>query len=858
MFSNKDLMSDKLKQFLPNMAVVMFFISIALIYFYPVLEGKKLPQMDNTHSIGMAKELVDYEKDSGERSMWTNSMFGGMPAYQIRGDSSANLFSYLNRISRIGLPYYTIAIVFLYLLGFFILMRSLGFNFWLSTIGSVAFAFGSYNFIIIIAGHITKAYAIALMAPVIAGILYSYNKNKWGGALFTAIALGANIAYNHVQITYYLALLIFILLADRMIRAIRNKTFHDFIYRTALLLVAVILAILPNLTNLWTTWEYSKESIRGDSLLSMDEANTQQKGLDADYVFAWSYGKGETLSLMIPNFNGGRSRPIGEDPELLANMETRISDELIANGLYMGEQHGQFVKQLVNEVTQQPKYWGSKPFTEGPVYVGALVCFLFVLGLFFYKGKEKWWLLAGTLLSIILAWGKNLEGFNMFMYNYFPLYNKFRTVEMALVIASFTIPLMALLTLREIVEEPEILKEKSGYFLSAVLLTAGVSAIFYFFPNILKLMSDFEIASISEQKMNNPDQAVIFDVLMQEIKYARMILLKTDSLRTIIFIILGSGSLWFLANGKISVKYIIPGLLVLILVDLWTVDRRYLNSSLFRPAREMRVPFIQNEADKLILEDKDLNFRVFSIYGSPFQEVNTSYFHKSLGGYHGAKLQRYQDIIDYYLQQDFQRLRSVFYGGTTASDIEGVLANLPVINMLNTKFIIYNPDMAPLRNPFTMGNAWFVEQIRTVESSQEEINALGEEDLNSTAIIHLDFSDILEKQTIGSGNGEIKLTEYKPDYLQYTSQTSSPSFAVFSEIYYSAGWKAFINGKEEPIIRTNYLLRGLFIPEGDSIIEFKFQPASFKYGKIISGTASVLILLLIGLYFMKRKTFAAK
>ena len=837
-------MIEKIKPLLPYLAVVAFFIAISCLYFSPILQGKELPQMDDTHTFGMAKELNDFESKTGERSMWTNSMFGGMPAYQIKGDASTNLFWYFNRISRIGLPFTTIAIVFLYLMGFFLLLKSLNFNNWLSVVGAVAFAFGSYNFIIIIAGHITKAYAIALMAPVIAGIIYTYNKNKWAGALFTTIALGAEIAYNHVQITYYLALLLMILVIERFINAIRNKTIPDFLHRSGLLVAALILAIAPNISNLWTTSEYGKYSMRGKSELKAEDNrnnDTQNQvestGLDAEYAFAWSYGKMETFTFLVPNLMGGASEAISKNPKALENVDQRMAQ-------YVGE---------------NSQYWGAKPFTSGPVYMGAIVCFLFVLALFFYKGKEKWWLLGGTILSILLSWGHNFEGFNMLIFNYFPLYNKFRTVEMALIIATVTVPLFAMLGLKSIIDNPSLIREKAGYFLGALGITGGFAFLFYAAPNIFfNFISDSEMTAIASQKLAYPDQAAAYDMLMQELGNARRVLLKSDALRSLIFIILGSSSLWLYATNKISAKYLLPGLAVLILVDLWGVDKRYLNNEHFVTARQKNQEFTASKADLEIAKDNDPFYRVFTVYRNPFTEVNTSYFHKSLGGYHGAKLQIYQDIIDYYLQNDLQLITSVLSQGAQIEDVESILSEIPVTNMLNAKYILYHPEMEPIKNPYAMGNAWFVQNVRTVTGVREELESLETEDLHETAIIHSDFSGILQNVTIGGEGGTIELVDYSPKATTYKANTASPQLAVFSEIYYPAGWNAYINGKKTDIFRANYILRGLAIPQGESTIEFRFEPTSYKYGKMVALVSSIIILTLIALfifnYFRKRKS----
>ncbi len=836
-------MLDKMKFIAPYAGAVLFFVVVSIAYFSPVLEGRQLPQMDNTHAIGMAKELIVTEKATGDKAQWTNSMFGGMPAYQIKADSSANLFSYLNRFSRLGLPYHTIAILFLYLSGFYILMRSMRFSQWLSVAGAVAFAFGSYNLIIIIAGHITKAYAIALMAPVLGGILYTYNNNRWGGALFTAIALGAQIAYNHVQITYYLAILVLLLAVDKMVRALINRTIKDYLNRTALLAVAAILAVLPNITNLWTTYEYGNYSIRGKSELLIEAANKNQTnngqkvftqratGLDADYVFAWSYGKMETFSLLVPNIMGGASEPISANPDALKNVDTRLS----------------------SIVGEQSQYWGSKPFTSGPVYVGAIICFLFVLALFFYKGREKWWLLAGTIISVLLAWGNNFEGFNMLMFNHFPLYNKFRTVEMALVVATLTIPVLALLGLKEIIENPSFITKKSAQFISAFLLSGGLALLFYLFPTMFfDFITSQELATLSAQKLQSPEQATTIELFIQEIISAREGLLKADAFRSLVFILLGSGSLWFFATGKLTAKYFIPGIIILILIDLWGVDKRYLSNDDFVAAREVRQQFKPTTADKEILRDKDPNYRVFTIYRNPFTEVNTSFFHKSIGGYHGAKLQRYQDVIDNYLVDDYRAMITHLQQTGSLEGFEDFLSQTPVVNMLNTRYIVVHPEMAPITNPYAMGNAWFVNDVKIVSGVKEELDALKSEDLTQVAIIHSSFNRNLENVTIGIAGGTIELTKYHPDKLEYKAKTASPQLAVFSEIYYPAGWKAYINGMETEILRANYILRALPVPIGESVIEFRFEPISYNLGKTFAAISSVLIIILTGLFFYRK------
>ena len=824
---------QKFKPFLIFAGIMALFVLLSLMYFSPVLKGFGLQQMDQTHAEGMAQELVEHENATGERAHWTNSMFGGMPAYQIRGDSSNNIFTDINKILRLGLPYYTAAILFLYLVGFYVLLRSMKINRWLSLLGAVAFGFGSYNIIIIMAGHITKAYAIALMAPVIAGILYTLNRDRWTGALFTTIALGLQIAYNHVQITYYLALMVIILMVSRLIYAWRDGQLMDFVKRGMILLGAAIIAILPNLIHLWPTYEYGQYSIRGPSELESRRGSGQpDAGLDRDYAFAWSYGKAETLTLMIPNVMGGASESLSQDPRAMEEVDSRL--HRIVGG--------------------QSQYWGSKPFTSGPVYVGAFVCFLFVMALFFYKGREKWWLVAGTILSIVLAWGQNLEWFNYWVFDFLPLYNKFRTVEMTLVIATVTIPLLGILGLKRVMDNPALIREQSGKFLAAFGLTGGVALLLYLFPDVFfDFMSEREIAALTRQKQNMPEQAGAIDEVIRNMKQARIGLLKSDAVRSFFFILLGSGSLWLYATNRVSRKYILPGLALLVIVDLWAVDRRYLDNDDFVPPHQLEQSFEKSKADDYILQDDDPYFRVFSIYQNPFNEVQTSYFHKSIGGYHGAKLGIYQNVIDHYLQNNWQTLKGHFQNKGSVSEAREMLADMPVLNMLNTKYVIYNPGQQPIKNPYRYGNAWFVNRVRTVPSPRQELSSLQDTDLKNTAIV-------LDKRAgeLASYNndeeGEISLTEYEPDRLSFDAEVPAKKLAVFSDIFYPKGWKAYIDGSEAEIKRVNYILRGVMIPPGTHEIEFRFEPNSVQAANFIGIIGGIIIVLFaVWLLFRYRK-----
>ncbi len=713
----------------------------------------------------------------------------------------------------------------MYLLGFYVLLLSFKVDPWLSIAGALAFAFGSYNLIIIIAGHITKTYAIALMGPVIAGVIYTYNNNKWAGGLFTAIALGMEIAYNHVQITYYLVLIILVIFIAKLIYAVKEKTLHDFYKASGVLALAAFLAFLPSISTLWPTYEYGKYSIRGKSDLKTPEGEKEHSGLDKDYAFAWSYGKKETLTLMIPNVVGGASEALSNSKEAMSNVDAQM-------------------KQYVGQSSQ---YWGGRSFTSGPVYVGAIICFLFFLGAFYYKGKEKWWLIAATILSLFLAWGKNLAVFNDLMFYYFPLYNKFRTVEMALVIASVTMPLLAFLGLKTIYDKPEVIKQDIKGFYIAFALTGGVSLLLALMPNAFyDFLTPMEKDFFSSQTANGGQNAMMYQLLETNLVAARRTLLTADAWRSFFFILLAATSVWLYIKNKISTRYLTWGLAVLILIDLWGVDKRYLNNDSFISKTKAKRSFVKSKADIIIDQDRDLYYRVFSIYLNPFTEVNTSYFHKSIGGYHGAKLRRYQDVIDRYLAPYWQELSNTLkQPGAIPGDAEQKLDHMPVLNMLNAKYIIYNPNAQPIFNPNYMGNVWFVKKADIVKDANEAIDAIGKVDLHSVAVVEPEFADAVKGYSVNSINGQILLNNYAPDNLIYTSTSTQDQLAVFSDIYYPKGWNAYIDGKPAKHIRVDYILRGLMIPAGEHTIVFKFEPASYKYGQIIAGIASVLILLLI-------------
>ncbi|MBP5419005.1 MAG: YfhO family protein [Bacteroidales bacterium] len=808
-----------LNSFWPHIAIAVAFAVVSFLYFTPILEGKVLPQGDNTQAIGSARELSEFAQETGDASMWTNSMFSGMPAYQIKADNTSNVFENLNKITRLGLPYGTVSILFLYLLGFYVLLLALKTDKLVAAIGALAFALGSYNIIIIIAGHITKAYAIAIMPIVVAGVLTIFRGNRIAGGILTTVAFGMELAYNHIQITYYLGLMLMVLIIAEVIMTIKSKAYKEFGKSVGTMAAAIVLAILPGTVNLWTTYEYSEFSTRGKSELKAPETNTEQKtssGLDKDYALAWSYGKKETPTLLIPNVVGGASEAIGADNKYVQ----KISDP-----------------QIRNVVAQQSSYWGDRSFTSGPVYVGDIVCFLFVLGCFYCKGREKWWLIAATIFSILLAWGKNFMPFTDFMFYHFPMYNKFRTVEMALVIATVSIPMLGFLGLKELIEAPELIKAYPKKFFGALGISAGIALLIALFPTAFySFISDAEQEQFAQ--LIAGQNGAIYSELRNALIETRASITQSDAIRTIVFIVLASSALWFLSVRKISERIALATIAILIGMDMWSVDRRYLSSDDFVSKHDAKNTFVASAADKAIMQDKEPH-RVTSLYRNPWNEAYTSYFHQSIGGYHGAKLHRYQDLIDYELGQEWMAVRSAL----SAQDVDGIAKQLEhsnAINMLNTKYFIYNPSAAPITNPNAMGAAWFVDDVIYAPTPDDALKNVSTADLRRVAVVE---NNAL--RSTPDSTATIVRTSYAPNKLTYHTTSSSDRLAVFSEIYYPKGWKATIDGNEVPIERANYVLRAITIPQGEHDIEMRFEPQSYTTGRIIAYIASAIVILLI-------------
>ncbi|MDD3877988.1 MAG: hypothetical protein PHT69_15305 [Bacteroidales bacterium] len=814
--------SINLKNVYPHVVAVLIFIAISLIYLSPLLEGKKLKMTDSINYEGMSKEISDFKKASGEDAMWTNSMFGGMPAFQITINYTKSVTKYVFDFFRAVFPH-PADILFLYLLGFYILMLVIGANPWLAIVGAIAYTFSSYHFIVIEAGHISKAYALAYMAPVLAGIILTLRGKLISGGSLTALFLALHIWSNHLQITYYfLFILLFWGLAEA-IRLIKQNQFKDLLKSVAVLFIAVIIAIGVNFNHLWTTYAYTKNTTRGPSELTSNKEN-KTSGLDKDYATQWSYGVAESFSLMIPNIKGGSSGAFLYEELVNLNQgnarEKAKAKKIIDN--YSPELVN-YVKQGLMSGKYVNTYWGDQPFTSGPVYAGSIIIFLFVLSFFLLKGNLKWFILAVTILSIMLGWGKNFMSFTDFFLDYFPGYNKFRAVSMTLIIAEFCIPLLAFMGLNQLLRKPEIFSKSQRNLYIAFGLTGGLALIFYVMPSTF-----FSFFSNAEYSSGTSS--------MSELESARISIFRAETLRTFIYIALAFGAIFLFSLKKINNYILVAVLGVLVLTDMWTVNKRYLNSENFVQARDVDIPFRPNAANLQILQDSDPNFRVFNADGNPFNESATSYFHKSLGGYHGAKLKRYQDIIDYHL------------GG------RGNL-NMNVINMLNTKYVIKNIEgrgpMA-LSNPDALGNAWFVRDVKMVNNADEEILALDDFDPKITAIVDKRFSNQVENLSLSEDSmAFITLTSYQPNKLVYKSSSASKQLAVFSEIYYPDGWEVSINGTSAPHFRANYILRALVIPEGVNEIVFEFKPKSFYLGENISFAFSILLVisLLVSLYY---------
>ena len=819
------------KRILPDIIAIVVFAVISFAYFCPaVTEGRILSQHDSVAGIGAGQEGKEYLERTGERTRWTNSIFGGMPTYQMAPSyDSTDWLKGIENLYHLYLPTY-VWYVFVMLLGFYILLRAFNFKVWMAGLGAIVWAFSSYFFIIIAAGHIWKFITLAYIPPTLAGMVLCYRgKYLWGG-LVTALFVALQISSNHVQMSYYFLFVMLFMAIAYGVQAYQQKTLASFWKSTGVLVAAGILGICINLSNLYHTYEYSKESMRGKSeLVKENSANQTGSGLERDYITQWSYGIGETFSLMVPNVKGGASVP------LVANEKAMEK----ANPMY-----GSIYSQL-------GQYWGEQPGTSGPVYVGAFVMFLFILGLFIVKTPMKWALLAATILSILLSWGKNFMGFTDFFIDYIPMYNKFRAVSSILVIAEFTIPLLAMLALKEVVSTPKLLQERRKDFLISFALTGGLALLFALVPKV------FFSSYVSTMEMNAlqsiPSEQLV--PLLANLEEVRMSLFTSDAWRSFFIILIGAGLVWAYGMGKLKQITLIGALAVLCLVDMWDVNKRYLYDEQFVEKQQQTQSFQQTETDKLILQDEALDYRVLNLASNTFNENNTAYWHKSVGGYHAAKLRRYQEMIEEHISGEMQGLYKAVADAGGEMELLNP-ADFPVLNMLNTRYFIFplqGGQTVPLLNPFARGNAWFVNDVKYVNSANEEIEAIHELDPAHQAVVDKKFQKAIQPMASDS-TATIQLVAYEPNYLKYEVNSEKGGTVVFSEIYYP-GWQSTIDGQPVPHGRANYILRAMNVPAGKHTVEFTFDPASLHTTETIAFVALGLLVLLAvvaGYYSIKK------
>ena len=817
-----------LAKFTPHAAAVLLFLLISVWYFSPIIEGKQLIGHDTESWMCMAKETIDYNTTHDDVTLWTNSMFGGMPTYQISLIQPYNLIKYMDDV--IHLFPGQIGNLMLYLVGFYILLLAFRVNPWLAIAGSIAFTFASYNFIIIAAGHNSKAITIAYMAPLIGAVFLAYRDKRLLGSILTAFFLSLAVRANHVQILYYTVLILLSLVIVEFIFSLKAKEISSFLKTSSMLLVAVAIAVGMNATTLLVTNEYGKATMRGDSNGLTADSQNSQHGLNKDYITQWSYGVDETMTLLIPNFKGGAST-------VKLDVDSETGKKLTSLG-------ATDVDKILKE-NQFPLYWGAQPFTSGPVYIGAIVCFLFVLGLFIVNKRIKWWLLPVIVLTLMLSWGKNFMWLTDLFINYVPLYNKFRTVSMTLVATGFGITLIAILALKEVFAE----KTEKQKLIKPVLISAGiVGGIALIFALIPSLAGNFVSAADAQFQGNN-------SFLKETLPLDRAAMLRSDALRSLAFILASAGLIWLYVKNFLKIKVAYTLFAILFLVDLVPVAMRYLNNDNFKRARHVETLIEPSTADNIILQDKS-DYRVLDATVNIFNDASPSYFHKNIGGYHAAKLRRYQELINMHIEKEIGQLFGAFGRAKTSNVITNTMDSLGVLNMLNMKYLIYNKQAAPLVNPHANGNAWFVKNVRVAANANEEMSLLGKINTKTELVVDKEFASQLPTKLISDTSAHIALTSYNPNQLKYNFSSKTDQVAVFSEIYYENGWNAYINGQKVPYVRADYLLRAMPLKAGNYELEFKFEPKSYSVGNAIALTSSILLILsFLGLVFWQWKTY---
>ena len=818
-----------LKKWLPDMLAVLLFAVLAFAYFFPAdIEGRILYRHDASAGRGAGQEGIEYMQKTGERSRWTNALFGGMPTYQMAPSyHSTDKLSTMTKIYHLFLPE-NVWYVFAYLLGFYILLRAFDFRQHLAALGSIVWAFSTYFLIIIAAGHIWKVWALAYLPPLIAGLVLAYRGKYLWGFVLTAIFTAFEINANHVQMTYYYLFIILAMVIVWLIDAIRKHQLAAFGKATAVCLAGAAIGVCINLSNLYHTWQYGQESMRGKSeLVKKNSANQTSSGLERDYITQWSYGIDETWTLLIPNTKGGASVPMSE---------SKIAMEK-ADPTY---------ESIYQQIGQ---YWGEQPGTSGPVYVGAFVMFLFVLGLLIVKGPMKWALLAVTILSVLLSWGRNFMGFTDFFLDYVPMYAKFRTVASILVIAEFTIPLLAMMALKKLFDEPEGFSKYSKPIYISFGVTAGFCLLFALMPTTF---FDGFVSSSEMRALSTLPQEHI-QPLISNLVDMRTAVFTADCWRSFWIIVVGMVLLMAYKYRKLKAEYTIGAILVLCLIDLWQVNKRYLNDEMFVPQSEREAPQQMSQTDELILRDKTLDYRVLNLASNTFNENETSYYHKSIGGYHAAKLRRYQEMIEQYISPEMQRLmNAVAEAGGDMTQVKGD-SICPVINMLNTRYFVFplqGGQTVPIQNPYALGNAWFVDKISYAKNANEEILKVGQIDLRHEAVADEKFQAQLGDAVTQDTTSTVDIKSYEPNQLTYEVNSGKGGVVVFSEVYYP-GWTATIDGEPAELGRVNYILRALNVKPGKHEVVLSFFPKSVDTTETIAYTAyAILILVLAGAAFM--------
>lgn len=821
-----------LKKYLPDVLVVIIFAVISFAYFFPAdLDGRILYRHDSSAGRGAGQETAEYHERTGKVSRWSNATFSGMPTYQTAPSyQSVSVLNQAVKAYHLWLPE-NVWYVFAYLLGFYILLRAFDFRQSLAALGSIVWAFSSYFFIIIAAGHIWKVMALAYLPPMIAGIVLAYRGKYLWGFIVTAIFAAFEVDANHVQMTYYYLFIILFMIIAYLVDAIRKKRMAQFVKATAVCAAGALIGILMNISNLYHTWQYAQESMRGKSeLVKKDAANQTSSGLDRDYITQWSYGVDETWTLLVPNAKGGASVPLAANTEAMKKADP--------NFMQIYQQLGQ--------------YWGDQPGTSGPVYVGAFVLMLFVLGLFIVKGPIKWALLAATILSILLSWGHNFMPFTNFFLDYIPMYSKFRTVASILVIAEFTIPLLAMMALKEIVDEPELLTKKAKFVYISFGLTGGIALLFALMPTLF--FSDFISSQELEAFKSIP--AEYLSPLESNLRSIRESIFTADCWRSFWIIVIGTLLLFLYKFKKLKAEYMVGAIAILCLIDMWQVNKRYLNDEMFveKSVREQAQPMTQT--DRQILQDKSSDYRVLNLASNTFNENETSYYHKSIGGYHAAKLRRYQELIDAYISPEMQKMMpAIAKAGGDMTKVNGD-SLFPVLNMLNAKYFIVplqaNQTVA-IENPYVYGNAWFVDKVTYVKNANEELDALGKLNLRHEAVADARFQSQLGESKNQDSTSIVKLTAYEPNQLTYDVRSATGGIVVFSEIFYPE-WTATVDGKPVEIGRVDYVLRALNVDKGHHKVVLTFDPKSVKQTETVAYLSyGVLLLVVLFAVYFKRK-----